>query len=295
LLTVRSRRPRPQLDDKVLTAWNGLMIAAFARAGRVLEGGRDYLADAQAAASFVRQHLWNAGTDTLLRRYRDGDAAVEAYAEDYAYLIFGLLELFQAGGDPSWLQWALTLQRRLDELFWDPVDGGWFSTTGKDPSVLLRLKEEYDGAEPAASSIAVLNLLTLSHLTGDANMEAHVERAFGSFGASASMRGRAVPMMLAALSTYHAGMLQIVIVGEPGAPDTERLTQVVHRRYLPSAVLVPISEARRSELARLLPWTAPLVAHRDQATAYVCRSFACQMPTSSPLELEAQLASWNSR
>ena len=88
---------------------------------------------------------------------------MEAYAEDYAYLIFGLLELFQADGDPAWLEWALTLQRRLDELFWDPVDGGWFSTTGKDPSVLLRLKEEYDGAEPAASSIAVLNLLTLSH------------------------------------------------------------------------------------------------------------------------------------
>ena len=88
---------------------------------------------------------------------------MEGYAEDYAYLIFGLLELFQAGGDPAWLEWALTLQRRLDELFWDPIDGGWFSTTGKDPSVLLRLKEEYDGAEPAASSIAVLNLLTLSH------------------------------------------------------------------------------------------------------------------------------------
>jgi uncharacterized protein YyaL (SSP411 family) len=295
LLAVRAHRPRPQLDDKVLTAWNGLMIAAFARAGRTLEGGREYVADAQAAASFIRQHLWNDGTDTLLRRYRDGDAAVEAYAEDYAYLIFGLLELFQAGGDPSWLQWALTLQRRLDELFWDPVDGGWFSTTGKDPSVLLRLKEEYDGAEPAASSIAVFNLLALSHLTGDANMEAHVERAFGAFGASASMRGRAVPMMLAALSTYHAGMLQIVIAGEPGTPDTEALTQVVHRRYLPAAMMVPISEAHRSELARLLPWTAPLVAHRNQATAYVCRSFACQMPTSSPSELEAQLATWNSR
>jgi hypothetical protein len=313
LLAVRSRRPRPQLDDKVLTAWNGLMIAAFARAGRVLEGGHDYVRDAEAAASFVRRYLWKDADQTLLRRYREGESGVEAYAEDYSYLIFGLLELFQAGGDPAWLQWALALQLRLDELFWDPVDGGWFSTTGKDPSVLLRLKEEYDGAEPAASSIAVLNLLTLSHLASTPKMptansqelgvaelgvgssyESHVERAFGSFGANASMRGRAVPMMLAALSTYHAGMPQVVIVGEAGAPDTEALMRVVRRRYLPTAVIVPISGAHRQALARLLPWTKSLVTRDGHATVYVCRSFACQMPTSSPSELEKQLATWNS-
>ena len=132
-----------------------------------------------AGGLFVRDHLWNAADGTLLRRYRQGEAGVEAYAEDYAYLIFGLLELFQADGDPAWLDWALTLQRRLDELFWDPADGGWFSTTGEDPSVLLRLKEEYDGAEPAASSVAVLNLLTLSHLTGDPGMADKIERTFG--------------------------------------------------------------------------------------------------------------------
>ena len=113
---------------------------------------------------FVRRHLWNPASATLLRRYRQGDAGVDGYAEDYAYLIFGLLELFQAGGDPEWLEWALQLQERQDALFWDAVDGGWFSTTGKDPSVLLRLKEDYDGAEPAASSVSVLNLLTLAHL-----------------------------------------------------------------------------------------------------------------------------------
>jgi hypothetical protein len=180
-------------------------------------------------------------------------------------------------------------------LFLAAVDEKLASSTGKVPSVLLLLMEEYVGAEPAASSVAVLNLLTLSHLTSDATMGEHVERAFCSFGASASMRGRAVPMMLAALSTYHAGMPQIVIVGEPGAPDTEALTRVVRRRYLPAAVMVPISERHRPDLTRLLSWTAPLVVRHSQATAYVCRSFACQMPTSSPAELEAQLATWNSR
>ena len=153
-------RPRPHRDDKVLTAWNGLMIAAFARASRlvpreargpVTQGG-GYLEDARRAARFVRQHLWNAGTGTLLRRYRNGDAGVAGYAEDYAYLIFGLLELFQADGDPAWLEWAVTLQTQQNARFWDATEGGWFSTTGDDPSVLLRLKEDYDGAEPSASS-----------------------------------------------------------------------------------------------------------------------------------------------
>ena len=131
LLAARASRPRPQLDDKVLTAWNGLMIAAFARAGRVLEGHGQYVADAQRAALFVREHLWNAGEGRLLRRYRQGDAGVDAYTEDYAYLGFGLLELFQADGDPAWLDWALVLQRRLDDLFWDPVEGGGTARPGK--------------------------------------------------------------------------------------------------------------------------------------------------------------------
>ena len=113
-------------------------------------------------------------TIALLRRYRDGEAAIDAYAEDYAYLIWGLLELFQADGNAEWLEWALSLQTKQDETFWDPDEGGWFSTSGQDPTVLLRLKEDYDGAEPSASSVAALNTLTIAHLTGDTAM---VERA----------------------------------------------------------------------------------------------------------------------
>ncbi|MBI3049088.1 MAG: thioredoxin domain-containing protein [Acidobacteria bacterium] len=309
LLAVRSTRPRPHLDDKILTAWNGLMIAAFARAARVLENGDAYLADARRAAAFVRARLWRAADETLLRRFRQGEAAVEGYAEDYAYLTFGLLELFQADGDPAWLEWALALQRRLDGLFRDPADGGWYSTTGKDASVLLRLKEEYDGAEPAASSVAVLNLLTLSHLAGSipnaptpnsqplgvaelgigSSYHEPIAHAFAMFGASASMRGRAVPMMLAALSTYYAGMPQIVLVGEREAPDTQALAAVVRQHYLPTAVVVPVTGAHQQVLARLLPWTAALTARGGQATAYVCGDFACHAPTTSPDDLDAQL------
>ena len=285
LTEARALRPRPHLDDKVLTAWNGLMITAFARTGRAL-GDRSFVDDAVRAAGFLRRHLWNDTTATLLRRYRRGHAAVTGYAEDYAYLAAGLIELFQATGDPAWLEWAMTLHRELDERFGDPVEGGWFSTTGDDPSVLIRMKEQYDGAEPAASSVASLNLLALAHLTGDSTMAARAEAAMASFQPHL---GRSVPLMLTALSTYHAGMAQVVVVGDPAAADTAALMAAVRGLYHPTALLVPVTPAHREGLERLLPWTRTMVARDGLATAYVCRDFACQAPTTSADELAAQL------
>jgi hypothetical protein len=291
----RASRPRPHLDDKVLTAWNGLMIAAFARAARVLEGSARFLEDARRAADFIHSRLWEPASGVLMRRYRKGEAGVEGYAEDYAYLIFGLLELFQAGGDPQWLEWAQALQQRQNELFWDPVEGGWFSTTGKDESVLLRLKEDYDGAEPAASSIAVLNLLTFAHLTLDWNgalePRGQVELTLGTFAARAAQSGRTVPMMLAALSTYHSGMPQVVIVGDLGSDQTQALLDVVRRRYMPTAIIVGAHTPNRDRLDRLLPWMAAMKERDGRPTAYVCRDFSCQAPTSDPEELDRQLRS----
>src|SRR5204862_4656854 len=205
----------------VLTAWNGLAIAAFARLARALragtpdgEAGAAYLEAAKRAAAFLRERMWNAGSRTLLRRFRDERAEIEAYAEDYACLIFGLLELFQADVDPIWLEWAIALQERQDELFWDDESGGWFSTSGRDPSVLVRLKEDYDGAEPAASSVSVLNLLVLSHLVGDERWADRIDRTLRLFGTRLETAGRAVPMMAAALSTYVAGVRQIGIIAD---------------------------------------------------------------------------------
>jgi uncharacterized protein YyaL (SSP411 family) len=283
LMTRRATRPRPHLDDKVLTAWNGLMIAAFARAARTLDGAEGYLTDAQRAARFVREHLWQPSTRTLLRRYREGSSGVEGYAEDYAYLAFGLLELFQADGDAAWLEWAMTLQRRQDELFWDPVDGGWFSTTGKDQSVLLRLKEDYDGAEPAASSVSVMNLLTLSHLIE--GFSEKIDRTLGVFASRLSQSGRVVPMMLAALSGYHMGTPQLVIVGDPGSSDTKALQAVARHHYLPTTIVVPVAPASLDQVAALLPWIAGLKTAGGRATAYLCRDFVCESPTTDAGEL----------
>jgi uncharacterized protein YyaL (SSP411 family) len=293
LFAARQERPRPHLDDKVLTAWNGLMIAAFARAARVLVGqpsAARYLDAARRAASFVRTTLWIEPETRLLRRYRDGDAAIDGYAEDYAYLIFGLLELFQADGDPVWLAWARTLQQRQDALFWDETEGGWFSTTGRDPSVLLRLKEDYDGAEPAAGSIAVLNLLTLDHLIGGGQYVEKAERVLARFGPKIGAAARVVPMMLAGLSAWHAEHAQIVVVGDREAGDAQALLREVARVYRPFAVVLPVAPgAHQQVLAPLLPWVEAMRTDGDRATAYVCRDFACRQPVTDPAHLEAQL------
>jgi uncharacterized protein YyaL (SSP411 family) len=289
LLERRGGRPRPHLDDKVLTAWNGLMIGALARAGRVLDDARDDLDAAARAAVFVHAHLWQPETGALLRRYRRGDAGVDGYAEDYAFLVFGLLELFQADGDPRWLTWARELQQQQDARFWDAAAGGWFATTGTDPSVLLRLKDDYDGAEPAAGSVTAWNLLTLSALTGDALSAARLEATLAAGAGMLTGQGRGVPMLAAALSAWHAPKAQVVIAGDPAAPATAALWREVHRRYRPFLVAVPAVPTHRDALTAALPWTAPLLARTGETAAFVCREFTCELPVETPEALARAL------
>jgi uncharacterized protein YyaL (SSP411 family) len=293
LLAARGERHRPHLDDKILTAWNGLMIAAFARAARVLPDSplhQTYLDAARRAARFIRRTMWEAESGRLLRRYREGEAAIDAYAEDYAYLVWGLLELFQADGEAEWLEWALELQRRQDERFWDDADGGWFSTTGKDPAVLLRLKEEYDGAEPSASSVAALNALTVANLTGDADALRKVERTLARYGPRVGAAARVLPMMLATLSAWHAGHSQVVIAGDRSAEDTRALQRETARHYQPFSLTIPVAPGSRQEsLARLLPYAVSMSTRDGRAAAYVCRDFACRQPVTTPEALRHEL------
>ena len=286
----RARRPRPLRDDKILTAWNGLMIAAFARAFRVLRHAA-HLESARRAASFLRDTMWHSASRTLFRRYREGDVAIEGYAEDYACIVWGVLELFQADGDPAWLEWAMELQRRQDELFWDDGAGGWYATTGEDPSVIVRMKEDYDGAEPSATSVALLNLIVLAHLTGNTTWRARVERTFQGAAARITGSGRSVPMMLAGLSAWHAGVQQVAIVGVAGDRAREALERVTAARFLPFAVVVPVAPGERQQrLGAVAPFVAAMGTMDGQATAYVCRDFACQTPTADPDELAIQLS-----
>jgi uncharacterized protein YyaL (SSP411 family) len=292
LFEARVKRPRPELDDKILTAWNGLMLAAFARAARLLpeaEARARYLEAALKSAGFLRKVMWDPARSVMRRRYREGDAGIDGYAEDYAYLIFGLLELFQASGDPQWLQWARGLQGRMDDLFSDEEHGGWFNTTGEDPTVILRLKEDYDGAEPAPSSIGVLNLLMLAHLIDEPALHERAEKTLRMFGTRLGQLARAVPMMMAALSTYHAARSQVIIVGP--RDDSAALREEVASKYLPFSVVVPVQPGEhQAELAWSLPWIAAMEMRGGRPTAYVCRNFTCGEPATDRETLRSQLS-----
>jgi uncharacterized protein len=294
LFQERLSRPRPHLDDKVLTGWNGLMLAAFARAARVLpvaDARSRYLDAAVRSATFLERHMWDAGRQVVRRRYREGDTAIDGYAEDYAYLVFGLLELFQAGGDPHWLEWARLLQKRQDEQFWDEANGGWFNTTGTDPSVILRMKEDYDGAEPSPSSMSVLNLLMMAHLTNEAELFERIDRTLKMFGPDIGKLARAIPMMMAALSTYHGKVAQIVIVGTRGDQSTEALMREASAKYDPFSVLVPVEPGEaQSRLVRMLPFIGAMTVRDGRATAYVCHDFTCSEPATDAAGLAERLS-----
>ena len=299
----RFGRPHPSRDDKILTAWNGLMIAAFSRVARMRRGCpingpetvEPFLEAARRAASFLQRRMWHAESGTLLRRWREGHADIEGFAEDYAYLIAGLLELFQADADPAWLDWAIALQRRQDDLFWDADAGGWFNTTGRDASVLLRLKDDYDGAEPTASSVSVMNLLLLSHLAPDSARGERIDRTLRHFGARLEQMGRSVPMMAAALSTALAGLQQIVIVEgasmsmPPDAGAADALDRAVAARYLPFALTLRVNAARQRALADRLPLLAAMTPVDGAAAVYVCRDFTCRQPVTTVEALDQEL------
>ena len=295
LFEARLSRPRPHRDDKILTAWNGLMIGAFARAartfgadGRTVDSAQSFLGAARRAATFLRERMWSADSRTLLRRYRDGHADIDAFAEDYAFLVFGLLELFQADSDPVWLEWAIALQQRQDELFWDETSGGWFSTTGRDSSVLLRLKEDYDGAEPAASSVSVLNLILLSHLVEHRVWPDRIERTLRLFATRIEKMGRGVPMMASALSMHLAGVQQVVLVDGAGAADLRR---ALAQRYLPFAIALRVDASSKRPLAASLPMIAAMAPVDGKAAVYVCRDFTCRQPATDVDALERELTS----
>src|SRR5437868_15068525 len=239
LSVIRSKRPRPHLDDKIIAAWNGLMISAYARGAQVLDEPR-YLEIATRAAKFLQTDLYDPSRKILYRNYRGDRSDIEAFADDYAFVIQGLLDLYEASFDVEWLKFAVQLQETQDRLFFDEKNGGYFSTSGKDESVFLRMKDDNDGAEPSASSIAALNLLRLSQFRDDP-AAAGAERArktIDAFTTTLSHFPSAMPQMLVALDYSLSKPRQIVIAGKKNAPETKALLKEVHRHFLPKTVLV---------------------------------------------------------
>ena len=281
LFEVRAKRPRPHLDDKIITAWNGLMISAFARAAQILDDA-EYLRAAEKAAKCVQTHLYDATNKTLVRNYRQGRSSVEGFADDYAFVIQGLLDLYEASFDVAWLKFALDLQETQDRLFYDEKNGGYFSGTGNDPTILLRMKEDNDGAEPAASSISALNLLRLAQLRADDSLGERARKTIAAFGTTLTRIPSAMPQMLVALEASLSKPQQIVIAGE----GERELLREVHRHYLPNKLLLKGGD---DFLAQKLPELREMKSLDGNATAYVCENFTCRAPVTDPEALRALL------
>jgi hypothetical protein len=290
----RLSRPRPHLDDKVLTAWNGLMISAFAKGAQVL-GDETCLVAATRAAEFVHSELYDATAGRLYRSWREGRSDIPAFAEDYAALIQGLLDLYEAGFELRWLQWAEQLQAQMDALFGDADHGGYFNSRADDGSIVVRLKEDYDGAEPSPNSLAALNLLRLDRMLGaPPPLPTYHERAMRTIAALRrqwSGMPHALPQMLCAVELALEAPRSVVLAGDPAAADFKALAVVLHAQLgSRRTILAAPGGADQRWLAARLPHLAEMQPANGRATAYVCEGFTCRPPVTDPAELRRVLA-----
>jgi uncharacterized protein YyaL (SSP411 family) len=275
LLAERSKRIRPHLDDKIITAWNGLMISAFAKGAGAL-GEPRCLEAARRAADFILSRMYNAHTGVLLRRFRDGEAAIPAFLDDYAFLVQALLDLYEVEFDLTRLELALELTGKQRELFEDPEQGGFFSTARGEQDLVMRMKDDYDGAEPSGNSIAVLNLLRLARITDRTDLRESAEKTLRAFAARLSEAPATVPQMLAAYEYSRSANKQIILVG-----SSQAFLDAIYHRFLPHSVLLLVdSEESRKKLARYLPVIETMTGVDGKATAYVCENYTCRLPTT---------------
>jgi uncharacterized protein YyaL (SSP411 family) len=279
LLQARSDRVRPGLDDKALTDWNGFMIAALAKAGAAL-GEPSYVQAAERAADFVMNNLH--GEDgRLLHRYRDGEAAISGHLDDYAFMIWGLLELYEATFDNTYLSTARTLVDAMVDHYWDAEEGGFFMTADDGEQLIVRHKETYDGAMPSGNSVAMLDLLRLSHLTGDAEMAQLASEMGTAFSTEAGKMPSGFAQMMVALDLALGGGRQVVVVGDPGSEDTTAMVDALRGPFLPDKVmLLKRPDEGEDGIVALAPYLKDHHQVDGKATAYVCRDHFCQNPTT---------------
>jgi uncharacterized protein YyaL (SSP411 family) len=280
LFRVRERRPKPLKDTKILTDWNGLMVGALAKAARAL-GRNDYAAAAKKAVEFIRRHLNPGGK--LHHRYAEGEAAVPAFLDDYAFLIWGLIELYETGFEPDSLAWALHLTDHLMGHFWDEAGGGFFFTSGENQDMPLRRKEIYDGAVPSGNSVMVENLLRLGRLTGRTELDKKADEIAAAFAGKISQMPAGHTQFLCGLLFALGPAHEIVIVGRPEAPDTQRLLEPLWRKFLPrKTVLFRPADEESPPIVELAPYVKTMTMLEGRAAAYVCSHFRCEKPTTDP-------------
>jgi len=278
LFNIREKRIHPLKDDKILTDWNGLMIAALAKAAIVLDEPA-YLDAAEKAAEFVL-HSISKG-ERLLKRYRNGVAALDAHLDDYAFMSWGLLELYEATFATKYLSKSLDLMNIMVEDFWDDKNGGFFLGSDQSEKLIVRSKTAYDGAIPSGNSVAVMNMVKLTRITGNTKWAELAEKTFRVFSEDVNRAPTGYTLMLTSFMFDTQNSKEIVIVGDSRNRSTIKFLHTIRASYAPHKVLLfkdtSVSDNRLEQLAN---WTSTQNSINGKPTAYVCKNFACNQPTS---------------
>ena len=287
LFETRELRVKPARDEKILTAWNGLMLASFAEAAAVLKRS-DYLKIARSNAQFVLDNLRRDGL--LLRTYKDGQAKLNAYLEDYAFFIDGLVTLFESSGEVKWLDEARALTDTMIEEFWDEEEGGFFYTGRSHETLIVRSKDFFDNATPSGNSVAAEVLLRIGLLTDNSDYQRRAATILRLMASTVQRYPAGFGRLLCAFDFYLGTPKEIALVGETGRPETQELKDEIWRHYLPNKVVAQGSPGNAATSN-----SVPLLRNRPlidgSATAYVCEHFTCKKPTTDPKELASQLLS----
>ncbi|MEE9586021.1 MAG: thioredoxin domain-containing protein [Nitrososphaerales archaeon] len=280
LLKHRASRAKPSIDDKVITSWNGLMISAFAKAYQVLEDER-YLKAAEASAEFILGNLLDG--EKLLRRWRDGEAAIDGLLEDYAFTVMGLIDLYESSFDVLKLEWALKLNRVMMDLFLDKDGGGFYSTQLGKSDVITRIKDPYDGATLSGNGVAALNLAKLGELTSDTELHSLSQKTVLTFWEGLESNPERYAQMLCALDFLIGQPKEIVFAGK--LTDLRDMLREMRRTLVPNKVVAysPNDQDKPTHIIPMLEGKSPI---NQAATVYVCQNYTCRQPVTDVASLK---------
>ncbi len=278
LFNVREKRVHPHKDDKILTDWNGLMIASMAKGGRVT-GESQYTEAAKKAADFILSDM-RKSDGTLLHRYRDGEAGIDSNIDDYSFFIWGLLELYESTFDIKYLQAAIELQNEMIEHFWDEKNSGFYFTSDSAEELIARQKEIYDGAIPSGNSVAMLNLLKIGRITGNAEFDKKAAELSSAFSNTIAQAPMAYTQFLCGLDFGIGPSYEVVVVGDPEKEDTKTMLRALSQDYSPNKVVLLKGPGSESEITSIAEFTKGQAQKDEKATAYVCLDYVCKLPTT---------------
>ena len=287
LYDARGSRPPPIRDEKIIAAWNGMMIAAFAQAGWTLADAR-YVDVAARAARFVLDQM-RAKDGALVRTYRDGKKGSTSFLDDYAFMEGACLELYEATGDSSWIKRAIELQTDQDARYLDKQSGGYYLSPSEGETLLVREKPAYDRAVPSGNSVAANNLLRLHDFTGNAQWRSAAEHLFASLAFRVTRSSTGFPLLLVALDHYYDTPLEIAVVAPVSLDEAGPLTERLRKSFVPNKAFAVLTESEATEQLALIPWLEGKRAMGGKSTAYVCERGRCDLPTSKPGVFQKQI------